>query len=151
MKTQKKYRLVFLLNVAQRAVERWKETRGDGPAPLSAAQAGTMFFLSANDGALIGEVAQALNIGAPAMSGLAARLEKAGYLTRMPDPQDGRAFRLYQTEEGRRAGRRAKAALGALNARLRHGFSDDEMEIVGRWLEAVAENFSTDNAGRSEE
>jgi DNA-binding MarR family transcriptional regulator len=151
MKAQKKYRLVFLLNVAQRAVERWKETRGDGPTALSAAQAGTMFFLSTNDGALMGEVAQALSIGAPAMSGLAARLEKAGYLTRMQDPGDGRAFRLYQTEEGRLAGQRAKVALGALNARLRHGFSDEEMAIVGRWLESVVENFSAENLGKHDE
>ncbi|MDP9919505.1 MarR family winged helix-turn-helix transcriptional regulator [Variovorax boronicumulans] len=151
MKAQKKYRLVFLLNVAQRAVQRWKETRGDALPALSAAQAGTMFFLSANDGALTGEVAQALNIGAPAMSGLAARLEKAGYLTRAQDPNDGRAFRLYQTEEGRLAGQRAKAGLGALNARLTQGFSDEEMAIVGRWLESVVENFSAEGAGKHEE
>lgn len=150
MKVRKKYKLVFLLNVAQRAVERWKETKGDGPPALSAAQAGTMYFLSTNDGALIGDVAQALRIGAPAMSGLAARLEAAGYLIRTRDSEDGRAFRLYQTDEGRLAGRRSKASLGVLNERLSEGFSDDEMEVVGRWLESLVDKFSAKNAEKHE-
>lgn len=64
-----------------------------GASALSAAQAGTMFYLAENDGALTGDVAAALNIGAPAMSGLANRLEQAGFLTRQRDEEDGRANR----------------------------------------------------------
>ena len=142
MKDQKKTRLVFLLNLAQRAVDRWIEGRAGGSSALSAAQAGTLFFLSRSDGALIGEVAQALNIGAPAMSGLASRLEQAGYVVRQRDSEDGRAIRLYQTEEGRLAGQGAKAALGALNAKLSEGFSEDEMAVVGRWLESLPQRLS---------
>lgn len=145
MKDQSKTRLVFLLNVAQRTVERWIESKADGPMALSAAQAGTMFFLSRHDGALVGDVAQALKIGAPAMSGLANRLEQAGYLIRRRDPEDGRAIRLYQTEEGRAAGQDAKARLSALNAHLTEGFSADEMEVVGRWLESLQRKLSLEN------
>ena len=144
MKDQTKTRLVFLLNVAQRAVDRWIENRAGGPA-LSPAQAGTMFLLSRSDGALIGDVAQALNIGAPAMSGLANRLEQAGYLVRKRDAEDGRAIRLYQTDEGRAAGQRAKAALSALNTQLSEGFSQEEMSVVGRWLETLPRRLSVEN------
>jgi DNA-binding MarR family transcriptional regulator len=143
MKDQKRTRLVFLLSLAQRALDRWIEASSDGPGGLSAAQAATMFFLSRRDGALIGDVAQALNIGAPAMSGLANRLEQAGYLMRERDTEDGRAIRLYQTEEGRAAGQRAKAALSALNAKLNEGFSEDEMDVVSRWLESLPQRLST--------
>ncbi|MES2073660.1 MAG: MarR family transcriptional regulator [Pseudomonadota bacterium] len=145
MKDQQKTRLIFSLNVAQRAVDRWIESQADGPAALSPAQAGTMFFLSRSNGALIGDVAQALHIGAPAMSGLANRLEQAGYLLRQRDPEDGRAIRLYQTEEGRLAGQRAKIALSALNARLNEGFSEEEMAVVGRWLETLPQRLSMEN------
>ena len=145
MKDQKKTRLVFLLNVAQRAVERWIESKAAGPMALSAAQAGTMFFLSRRDGALVGDVAQALGIGAPAMSGLANRLEQAGYLIRQRDSEDGRAIRLYQTEEGRAAGQHAKATLSALNARLSEGFTADEMDVVGRWLESLQHKLSVES------
>ncbi len=151
MKDQKKTRLVFLLNVAQRAVERWIESSTDGPAALSAAQAGAMFFLSRSDGALVGDVAQALKIGASAMSGLANRLEQAGYLMRKRDELDGRTTRLFQTEEGRAAGQRAKAALGALNAKLSNGFSEDEMVVVGRWLESLPQRLAMEDLQRSQE
>ena len=146
MKDQKKTRLVFLLNLAQRAMDRWIESSSDGLVALSAAQAGTMFYLSHSDGALIGDVAQALNTGAPAMSGLANRLEQAGYLVRKRDAVDGRAIRLYQTEEGHAAGLRAKAALGALNAKLSEGFSLDEMAVVGRWLESLPRRLAVEGA-----
>ncbi len=150
-KDHKKTRLVFLLNVAQRAVDRWIESNADGPAALSPAQAGTMFLLSHSDGALIGDVAQALNIGAPAMSGLANRLEQAGYLVRKRDSEDGRAIRLYQTEEGHAAGQRAKAALSALNVRLSEGFNEAEMAVVGRWLESLPHRLSMENLQRPKE
>jgi DNA-binding MarR family transcriptional regulator len=150
MKDQKKTRLIFLLNIAQRAVDRWIESSADGSAALSAAQGGTMFFLSRNDGAFIGDVAQALKIGAPAMSGLANRLEQAGYLVRKRDELDGRTIRLFQTEEGRAAGQRAKAALGALNARLSDGFSEDEMAVVGRWLESLPQRLATEDLQKSQ-
>jgi len=151
MKDQKRTRLVFLLNIAQRAVDRWIETSAGGPAALSAAQAGTMFFLSHSDGALIGDVAQALNIGAPAMSGLANRLEQAGYVVRERDQGDGRAIRLYQTETGRLAGQRAKAALGTLNAKLSEGFSKEEMDVVGRWLASLPLRLSTEKLQEQQE
>lgn len=143
MKDQRKTRLVFLLNIAQRAVERWIESSADEPAALSAAQAGTMFFLSRSDGALVGDVAHAMKIGAPAMSGLANRLEQAGYLVRKRDELDGRTIRLFQTEAGRAAGQRAKAALSALNVKLSDGFTEDEMAVVGRWLESLPQRLAT--------
>lgn len=144
MKDKKRSKLVFLLNIAQRAVDRWIENNAEGAEALSPAQAGTLFYLSQSDGALTGDVAQALGIGAPAMSGLANRLEQAGYLVRKRDPDDGRAIRLFQTEEGQLAGHKARIALGKLNARLSEGFSDDEMAVVGRWLESLPQRLSAD-------
>jgi MarR family transcriptional regulator, organic hydroperoxide resistance regulator len=83
-----------------------------------------------------------LDIGAPAMSGLANRLEQSGYVVRKRDPEDGRAIRLFQTEEGRAAGQRAKSRLGTLNAKLSEGFSEAEMVVVGRWLESLPQRLS---------
>ncbi|MES2130013.1 MAG: MarR family transcriptional regulator [Pseudomonadota bacterium] len=141
MKDQKRARLVFLLNVAQRALDRWIEAATQGPTALTPAQAGTLFFLAQHDGALIGDVADALGIGAPGMSGLANRMEQAGFLVRQRDADDGRAIRLYQTEEGRLAGQKAKVALAALNTRLYEGFNEDEMAIVARWLETLPQRL----------
>lgn len=75
------------------------------------------------------------------MTGLANRLEQAGLLVRRRDSGDGRAIRLHLTEEGQLARRRAKADLAILNSKLTDGFSDAEMQIVARWLEAIRSRF----------
>ena len=54
----------------------------------NAAQAGTLFFLSRKGGALIGDVAQALRIGAPAMSGLALAQRAKAMLVALDRRQD---------------------------------------------------------------
>ena len=136
-----KPRLIFLLNLGQRAVERWIEGQAEDTLALSAPQAGTLFYLLHNDGALIGEVAQALHIGASAMSGLANRLANARLIERGRDEVDGRAIRLYLTDDGREASQRAKKVLATLNQRLGEGFTPAEMDVVGRWLGALQDKF----------
>lgn len=134
---RKNPRLVFLLNVGLRAIERWLESRPDRPAALTSAQVGTIFYLFRNDGALIGEVAQSLMIGAPAMSGMANRMEQAGLIMRHRDTADGRSIRLFLTKEGKVVGERARSDLARLNAALTEGFSEAEMAIVERWLASI--------------
>ena len=77
---QKKTRLVFLLNIAYRAVDRWLENEGGGASALSAAQAGTMFYLAENDGALTGDVAAALKL--PAVASVEKKPRSAGRMAR---------------------------------------------------------------------
>lgn len=138
-------RFVFLLNVGVRAIERWLDSRTDRPATLSSAQVGALFFLHKHDGALIGDIAQALSVGAPAMTGMANRMEQAGLITRVRDTTDGRAIRLHLTEEGQVARRRAQAGLKLLNAKLTEGFTEAEMQVVARWLEKLPDQFQPDN------
>jgi len=134
-------RFVFLLNVGLRSIERWLDSRTDRPSALSSAQVGALFFIHKQESALIGDIAQALSIGAPAMTGMANRMEQAGLITRIRDTGDGRAIRLHLTEEGQSARRRAQADLKLLNAKVTEGFTDDEMQVVVRWLEKLPDKF----------
>ncbi len=86
------HRLVYLLNVGQRRLHRWSQAR-TAAGGVTSAQAGLLFFLGSNDGALTSEAAAALDLGAPGMSGLAERTERAGLIERRPDENDGRASR----------------------------------------------------------
>jgi DNA-binding MarR family transcriptional regulator len=138
-------RFVFLLNVGLRAIERWLDSRTDRPATLSSAQVGALFFLHKQEGALIGDIAQALSVGASAMTGMANRMEQAGLITRVRDTGDGRAIRLHLTEEGQVARRRAQADLKLLNAKLTEGFTETEMQVVARWLEKLPSKFQLDD------
>ena len=133
-------RLIFLLNVAQRRLQRFiaAQAREGG---VTSAQSGLLFVLGRRDGALLGEAGAALDLGMPGISGLAERMVEAGLIEKRADPEDGRAWRLWLTAAGRKALARTKAGVAELNARLTQGFSDAEIEIVSRWLTSVQSKF----------
>jgi DNA-binding MarR family transcriptional regulator len=130
-------RLIFLLNVAQRRLQRWLAGRGG----VTAAQSGLLFVLGHRDGVLIGEAGAALDLGMPGISGLVDRMIEAGLIEKRADPNDGRAWRLWLTPLGRKALVRAKAGVADLNARLTDGFTDAEIDIVARWLTGLQAKF----------
>ncbi|MDE1164750.1 MAG: MarR family winged helix-turn-helix transcriptional regulator [Pseudomonas sp.] len=134
-------RYVFLLNVAQRRIQRHIERLAEHRAGVSAVQAGALFALSRQDGALSGDLAAALDIAPSAMTGLADRMIKAGLILRRTDQQDKRINRLWLTALGRETALAAKAELAALNAVVTEGFSEAEMSTVSRWLETMGKRF----------
>jgi len=133
-------RLIFLLNVAQRRLQRFlaAQTQDGG---VTAAQSGLLFVLGRRDGALMGEAGAALDLGMPGISGLAERMREAGLIEKRADPDDGRAWRLWLTPAGRKALARSKARVAELNARLMEGFSEGEIDVVARWLNHVQMTF----------
>ncbi|MFD1625832.1 MarR family winged helix-turn-helix transcriptional regulator [Azospirillum griseum] len=136
-------RLVYLLNVGHRRLQRWIQAR-TADSGVTAAQSGVLFHLARQDGALIGEVGQALDAAPSAMSGLADRMVESGLIERRPDRRDGRAWRLFLTPAGRRALVEAKNGLADINARLSAGFSEEEMQVVARWLSSLPGKFPSD-------
>lgn len=134
-------RLVYLINVGQRRLQRWIKTRtGEG---VTAAQSGLLFFLEKNDGALMREAGAALDLGPSAMSGLVDRTADAGLIERRPDARDGRAWQLWLTPAGRAALVETRKGLTELNARLTEGFTDAEIDVVARWLASLQTKFPT--------
>jgi len=133
-------RLIYLLNVAQRRLQRFiaAQTREGG---VTAAQSGLLFVLGRRDGALMGEAGSALDLGMPGISGLAERMVEAGLIEKRADPDDGRAWRLWLTPTGRKALARTKAGVAELSARLTEGFSVAEIDVVSRWLISVQSKF----------
>jgi DNA-binding MarR family transcriptional regulator len=133
-------RLVFLLNVAQRRLQRWMATQTDASG-VTAAQSGLLFVLGQRDGMLMGEVGAVLDLGPPGISGLVDRMTAANLIKRRADPDDGRAWRLWLTPAGRAAMARSKAGLSEINARLTAGFSEAEIDVVARWLTSLQTSF----------
>jgi DNA-binding MarR family transcriptional regulator len=132
--------LVFLLNVAQRRLQRWVAARTEGSG-VTAAQSGLLFILGQRDGVLMGEAGAALELGPPAISGLVDRMIAANLIKRRADPDDGRAWRLWLTPTGRMALQRAKAGLSEINARLAEGSTEAELDVVARWLTSFQTKF----------
>lgn len=139
-KSSPERRLIFLLNVAQRRLQRFL-AGGTRKGGVTAAQSGLLFVLGKRDGVLMGEAGAALDLGMPGISGLVERTVEAGLVEKRADPDDGRAWRLWLTPAGRRALARAKAGVAELNARLMRGFSESEIDVVARWLRHVQTEF----------
>ena len=76
MSPRREHRLVFLLNVAQRRLQRWMVARTQGGG-VTAPQSGLLFILGRRDGVLMGEAGAALDLGPPGISGLVDRMTGA--------------------------------------------------------------------------
>ena len=133
-------RLIFLLNVAQRRLQRFLAAQMNA-GRVTAAQSGLLFMLGKRDGVLMGEAGRALDMGLSGISGLSDRMVEADLIEKRADPDDGRAFRLWLTPQGRKALARTKAGVAGLNARLTEGFSDAEIDVVSRWLISMQSKF----------
>ncbi len=124
------------------------ETPCGQPLTVSHAHA-LMRLLDAQSGLRISELGAHLNIDKSNVSRLCARMEKDGHIERRPCPDDGRAKRLWLTEEGRQLAVRVDeaslqrfaqlaaavegqelapiiAAITTLNDALAHTFQEDK-------------------------
>jgi DNA-binding MarR family transcriptional regulator len=89
----------------------------------------------------MGEAGATLDLGPAGISGLVDRAVAAGLVERRADESDARAWRIILTSKGRKSLVRAKEAARAMNARLADGFSDEEIDVVARWLASVQSKF----------
>ena len=138
-KAAKAPRFVFLLNQAQRRLQRWTETRPGTWEGISTAQVGLLFLLASRNQATIGEIAQALQVAPAATTNLSKRMEASGLIERVADDADGRVTRLQLTPSGEAASAQSKEMLKDLNQRISEGFSSEELATVARWLTHVGE------------
>ena len=135
----KHHRLIYLLNVAQRRLQRFMAAQPE--SEVTPSQAGLLFILGRQDGALIGEAGAALDLGPAGISGLVDRMVAARLVERRADREDGRAWRVWLTPKGRAAQAQAKVAAAEVNAALTEGFSSAEIDIVARWLTSIQTKF----------
>lgn len=133
------HRLIYLLSVAQRRVQRWMA--GQPSSEVTPAQAGLLFILGKQDGVLMGEAGAALDMGPAGISGLVDRTAAAKLVERRADHEDGRAWRVWLTPKGRTALAQAKASAAKVNAALTEGFTGAEIDVVARWLTSIQDKF----------
>ncbi|MCP3394221.1 MarR family winged helix-turn-helix transcriptional regulator [Bradyrhizobium sp. CCGB12] len=133
------HRLVYLLSVAQRRLQRWMAARPE--SEVTPAQAGLLFILGRKDGVLMGEAGAALDLGPAGISGLVDRTAAAKLIERRADRDDGRVWRIWLTSKGRTALAQAKANAADVNAALTEGFTSAEIDIVARWLMSIQDKF----------
>ena len=112
---------------------------------------GSIFFaLCENEGCIMKDLAERLDMPKGTLSGLVARMESMGWIERADCPQDGRAYRLRLT----RKARTMEASLRARHQRamriLQAGLSAAEVGDLKRLLGRVLENLRRDQAPAGE-
>ncbi len=75
---------------------------------------------------------------------MVARLERAGLVRREPNPRDARGVQLFLTAKGQGVRADARPVFRRVIAEMSDGFSDSELEVVYRFLHAVAERCGSD-------
>jgi len=135
-------RFIFLLNSSQRRVQQWIASQGQEGLQLSAPQAGVLFMLERQDGRLMGELAQQLDLVPSAVSGLVERMQKLGLVERKACAVDGRAQRVWLTDQGRAQLPRLHEVTARAQEKFSQGFRREELAIVERWLKRVRQEFN---------
>jgi DNA-binding MarR family transcriptional regulator len=143
------HRLIYLLSIAQRRLQRWMAAQPQNE--VTPAQAGLLFILGKQDGVLMGEAGAALDMGPAGISGLVDRTTAAKLVERRADSEDGRAWRIFLTPKGRAVLAQAKTNAAEVNAALTEGFTSAEIDIVARWLTSIQDKFPRDYSRDPEE
>jgi DNA-binding MarR family transcriptional regulator len=113
------------------------------------AELGTQGFLALGvirlDGpARVSDVAQRLNVALSVASRQVTALERAGYVERDTDPEDGRAHRVSVTDAGRKVLEESHRRMVHAFSRALEGWSAEEIAALSESLERLREDVHRD-------
>ncbi|HVJ93247.1 MAG TPA: MarR family transcriptional regulator [Labilithrix sp.] len=130
-------RLFLLLNRAQHALKSYVDAEALKETGLTSAQMSVLLYLAKHDGCLLKELGEGLGLKNAAMTGLVARTESTGCCRRRESPEDGRATQVFLTPKGRATLAKVARLNDDLNRLLREGYSDEDIDLVLRFLNDV--------------
>lgn len=90
-----------------------------------------------------------LDISKPAVSRALSALERKGYVTRRPDPQDRRARQVALTDSAREIGPKIEKIYNEIYAMATENISRQELETFFRLFRRMAENFDREHRSKS--
>ena len=116
-------------------------------ADVSPSQLSFLTFLTLNPGCGIQAMASGLKLSKPTVSIGVSQLEVAGFLTRQPDPQDGRAVQLFLTPEGQKLHQRTLEFRCQKFERLLTELTPQERTTLINLLEKAIQAFENETQG----
>ncbi|NLW43938.1 MAG: MarR family transcriptional regulator [Syntrophomonadaceae bacterium] len=118
----------FKLGKVYRNVQRYYENnlQSFGLTPV---QYFVIMNLYRHDGMKFKDLANALSIEGPTLTGLIDRMERAGFLERRGDPEDRRSVLVYLTDKGKLIGPKIHNLASQLDEKLKAQFSDQDFEL----------------------
>ena len=134
-------RLFYLMNRAQHKMFKFADIESENRIGLSVTQSAALMFISKNEGCLQKSLSDATGLNQSAVTGLIGRMNKNGLIERKPCSEDGRAHRLYLSDYGKEKLPEIFPLIGELNTKLEAKFSDEELDVVARFLNNVIADF----------
>ncbi|MFF4836090.1 MarR family winged helix-turn-helix transcriptional regulator [Streptomyces sp. NPDC001315] len=114
---------------------------GQAGVPLDRAAVALLRQVADSDPLRPGELAQRLGVEASHVTRTVQQLQKVGYVTRVPDPDDGRAQRIQLTDAGRLAVGRVRDA-GARGMQLALAdWSPEELRQLATLFHRMVDDF----------
>jgi MarR family transcriptional regulator, organic hydroperoxide resistance regulator len=103
-----------------------------------------MFLLSLweEEGLAQTELADRLHVQRATVTNTVTRLEAVGLVRRQPDVEDGRIYRIYLTEEGKKVHEATRSIWLEMESAITNGLGDDEMSALTDLLARVTTNLS---------
>jgi DNA-binding MarR family transcriptional regulator len=132
--------LGFLL---AKASQRWNELLGQafkerGHGQVRPSYGSLLLPLWEEDGLRMGELARRARLSKQTLTTMVRLMERDGLVRREPDPDDGRASRVWLTPSAKRLKPAADEVVGALTARVQEGLSPRQARDIERGLRAIA-------------
>jgi len=136
------YSMGFILSRASYAMRQHvnRTLRDSELSHVSMGFIGIILSLHEKDGQTISELGEAVSLEKSTMTGVIERMVRAGLVTRKPDPDDGRASRVYLTEDGRKTRTGIEKALKDTYRDLTRGVSRADIEKMQSLLTTMVEN-----------
>jgi len=122
-------------------------TKAPKNIPVSPAHLAFLEYIATNKGCGIQEMAEGLKLAKPTVSIGVSQLEKNGLVVRKPDPTDGRAVRLFLTQNGVKIFQQAHAFHRQKFEQLLKGLSPEERDTLLALLERAIETAENNNQG----
>jgi MarR family transcriptional regulator, transcriptional regulator for hemolysin len=95
----------------------------------------------AQDGIAQTELAHLMSVGKVSLGGLIDRMEAAGWLERLPDPQDRRAKKVVMTEAGEKLLDEMQGLADGINKRIMRGITKEQNKLLDGLLKTMKHNL----------
>ena len=119
-----------------------------GIGVLSGGRLPVISYIISNGGCTQQEVANALGVSAPAITGAVKRLERDGLITRSADSANMRCNRLYATALGEKTAQRCRSEILQADRRFYGSLSDSECAVLSEFLERIIEDYTGEKYDR---
>ena len=140
-----KNRLLYLISRSVTRLKNYSAKRfSEEGILITPSQMGMLFFLNKAGKMNMSALSLLMGLDNSTLTRLVDKLGKAGFVRRVPDPDDRRAFIIEITGPGIIEAARAAAISKEINNQIMEGFSESEIEIFIRILESFFVKFKTD-------